>query len=131
MSLQDPIADLLTRVRNAQRAGKKGVIAPASNIKIEIARVLKEEGYISDYDVIQDGPKRTLVIGLKYCQNKPVIDYIQRVSKPSCQHYSSKSDLRVVLGGLGIGIVTTSRGIMTADQARAAGIGGEVLCEVY
>jgi len=131
MSLQDPIADLLTRVRNAQRAGKKGVIASASNMKIGIAKVLKDEGYISDFDVIENGPKRTLVIGLKYCQNKPVIDSIKRISKPSCQHYSSKSDLPVVLGGLGISIVTTSRGIMTADQARAAGIGGEVLCEVY
>ncbi len=131
MSLQDPIADLLTRIRNAQRAGKKGVIAIASNIKIGIAKVLKDEGYISDFDVIENGPKRTLVIGLKYCQNKPVIDFIKRISKTSCRHYSASSELPIVLGGLGIGIVTTSRGIMTADQARAAGIGGEVLCEVY
>jgi len=131
MSLQDPIADLLTRIRNAQRSGKKGVIAAASAIKIGIAQVLKDEGYISDFDIIDNGPKRTLVIGLKYCQNKPVIEYIKRISKPSCRHYSPKDELGAVLGGLGISIVTTSRGIMTADQARTAGIGGEVLCEVY
>lgn len=131
MSLQDPIADMLTRIRNAQRAKKKGIVVASSNMKVGIAKVLKEEGYISGFDVLENGPKKTLVLGLKYCQDRPVIDYIKRVSKTSCRHYASKDDLPVVLGGLGISIVSTSKGIMTADQARAAGIGGEVICEVY
>ncbi len=131
MSLQDPIADLLTRIRNAQRAHKPAVAVSASKIKVGILKVLKEEGYISDFDTIQDGVKQTLVVGLKYHHAKPVIEYIRRISKPSCQYYSACADLPRVLGGMGIAIVTTSQGIMTADNAKALGIGGEILCEVY
>jgi len=131
MSLQDPIADLLTRIRNAQRANKPAVAVSASKIKVGILTVLKEEGYISDFDTVEEGSKKTLVVGLKYHHTKPVIEHISRISKPSCQHYSSCADLPRVLGGMGIAIVTTSQGIMTADRAKALGIGGEVLCEVY
>ncbi len=131
MSLQDPIADLLTRIRNAQKALKKGVTVSSSKIKLGLVQVLKEEGYIADFDVVEEGVKKTIVIALKYFHNKPVIESIRRVSKPSCQYYVSKNELPKVLGGLGISILTTSQGIMTAEAARKAGIGGEVLCEVY
>jgi small subunit ribosomal protein S8 len=131
MSLQDPIADFLTRIRNAQRAGKKIVQVIASKIKVGIAEVLKSEGYIRDYQVSEENGKKTLVVLLKYHATKPVIDHIKRVSKTSCQYYASKDQLPVVLGGLGISIVTTSKGIMTATQAAALGVGGEVICNVY
>lgn len=131
MSLQDPIADLLTRIRNAQRAHKPAVVVSASKIKTGILQVLKEEGYISDFDVVENGAKKDIVIGLKYYQGKPVIEHIRRVSKPSCQHYSPCADLPRVLGGMGIAVLTTSQGVMTAEHARKLGIGGEILCEVY
>lgn len=131
MSLQDPIADFLTRIRNAQRAGKNFVQIMGSNIKTGIAEVLKNEGYIRDYQNIKEGNKVTLVVALKYHQNKPVIQHIKRISKPSCQFYSSKEQLPVVLGGLGIAIVTTSKGIMTAQQAALENVGGEIICTVY
>jgi len=131
MSLQDPIADFLTRIRNAQRAGKNVIKLDSSKIKAGIAEVLKNEGYIRDYRIEEENQKKSIVVILKYHNNKPVIEFIKRISKTSCQYYASKDKLPVVLGGLGISIVTTSKGIMTAAQAASLGIGGEVLCNVY
>lgn len=131
MSIQDPIADLLTRIRNAQSAGLKAVQLPASKIKKGIVRVLKEEGYIVDFKEVEKDGKPILVVVLKYYNNKPVIEKIERVSKVSCQTYASKDKMPSVLGGLGIAIVTTSKGIMTGVQASNMGVGGEVLCTVY
>ena len=129
MSLQDPIADMLTRVRNAQKANKVSVEMPASNQKANIAAVLKDEGYISDFKVSQDALKK-LVIELKYYQGKPVIEMIKRISKPGLRIFKSKDDLPSINGGLGIAIISTSKGVMTDRQARAAGFGGEVICTV-
>ena len=129
MSLQDPIADMLTRVRNAQKANKVSVEMPASNQKANIAAVLKEEGYISDFKVSDDA-LRKLVIELKYYQGKPVIETIKRISKPGLRIFKSKDQLPSINGGLGIAIISTSKGVMTDRQARAAGFGGEVICSV-
>lgn len=129
MSLQDPISDMLTRVRNAQKANKVNVVMPSSSQKVNIARVLKEEGYISDYSVSGDTIKE-LTIELKYYQGKPVIDTIKRISRPGLRIFKSKDDLPSINGGLGIAIISTSRGMMTDRQARAAGHGGEVICQV-
>ena len=129
MSMQDPIADMLTRIRNAQMAKMKTVSMPASKLKLAIANVLKDEGYIAEYEV--DGEvKATLTISLRYFQGKPVIDKIERVSRPGLRIYKSKDDLPRVLNGLGIAIVSTSKGVMTARQARSQGHGGELLCTV-
>jgi len=131
MSMHDPIADLLTRVRNAQQAEHREVSVPGSRLKREIARVLKDEGYIEDYSVAEhDGGKSTLTIRLKYYQGRPVIDHIQRVSRPGLRVYHGKADMPRVRGGFGIAIVSTSQGLMSDRAARAAGHGGEVLCEV-
>lgn len=129
MSLQDPIADMLTRVRNAQKANKLSVEMPASNQKANIAAVLKDEGYIIDFKVSNDALKK-LVIDLKYYQGKPVIETIKRISKPGLRIFKSKDDLPSINGGLGIAIISTSKGVMTDRQARAAGFGGEVICTV-
>jgi small subunit ribosomal protein S8 len=130
MSMTDPIADFLTRIRNGQSSGKAEVNVPASKLKLAIAKVLKEEGYIEDFSsVVQDG-KPTLAVQLKYFQGRPVIDRIERVSRPGLRVYKGKDELPSVLGGLGVAIVSTSRGVMTDRQARAAGHGGEVLCIV-
>jgi small subunit ribosomal protein S8 len=129
MSLQDPIADMLTRVRNAQKANKVSVEMPASNQKANIAAVLKEEGYISDYKVSNDALKK-LVIDLKYYQGRPVIETIKRISKPGLRIFKSKDQLPSINGGLGIAIISTSKGVMTDRKARAAGFGGEVICSV-
>tara|TARA_R110002074_G_scaffold195364_1_gene361587 strand:- start:15 stop:407 length:393 start_codon:yes stop_codon:yes gene_type:complete len=129
MSLQDPIADMLTRVRNAQKAHKVNVEMPASNQKANIAAVLKEEGYIKDFKVSSDVLKK-LTIELKYYQGKPVIETIKRISKPGLRIFKSKDELPSVNGGLGIAIISTSKGVMTDRQARAAGFGGEVICSV-
>ena len=129
MSLQDPISDMLTRVRNAQKANKVNVVMPSSTQKVNIAHVLKEEGYISDYAVSGDTIKK-LTIELKYYQGKPVIDTIKRISRPGLRIFKSKDDLPSINGGLGIAIISTSRGMMTDRQARAAGHGGEVICQV-
>jgi len=129
MSLQDPIADMLTRVRNAQKANKVSVEMPASNQKANIAAVLKEEGYISDFKVSKDA-LRKLVIELKYYQGKPVIETIRRISKPGLRIFKSKDELPSINGGLGIAIISTSKGVMTDRKARAAGFGGEVICSV-
>ena len=129
MSLQDPIADMLTRVRNAQKASKVNVKMPASKQKSSIAAVLKDQGYISDFQVSDDKLKQ-LVIELKYYQGKPVIDEVKRISRPGLRIFKSKDELPTINGGLGIAIISTSKGVMTDAQARAAGFGGEVICSV-
>lgn len=132
MSMSDPIADLLTRIRNALSAGFPSVEAPASRLKEEVCRVLKQEGYINDYLRKEDGKQGILRISLKYSSDRtPIITGIRRVSKPSLRVYTGKREVRLVRSGLGISIVTTSKGVMTDRQARKANVGGEVLCEVW
>lgn len=130
MSMTDPIADMLTRVRNGQKARKVNVAMPSSSAKIAVAKVLKDEGYISDYAAEGEGVTATLTIELKYFEGVPVIERVQRVSKPGLRIYRGKEDLPKVLGGLGVAIVSTSAGVMSDKQAREQGIGGEVLCIV-
>lgn len=130
MSMQDPIADMLTRIRNGQSAGKKVVSMPSSRVKVSIANVLKDEGYITDINKADNDGKAELSIELKYHQGRPVIDMIKRVSKPSLRIYKKSNELPRVLDGLGIAIVSTSGGVMTDRAARKAGHGGEVLCIV-
>ena len=130
MSMTDPIADFLTRIRNGQAAGKAEVGVASSRLKVAIARVLKDEGYIEDYAVRQDGSKATLVVALKYFQGRPVIERLERYSRPGLRRYSGKEALPKVLGGLGVAIVSTPSGVMTDREARRAGQGGEVLCVV-
>lgn len=130
MSMNDPIADFLTRIRNGQAAGKSEVSMPSSKIKLAMAQVLKDQGYIDEFDVSTEDGKSTLRIGLKYYQGRPVIDRIDRVSKPGLRIYRGKDELPSILGGLGVAIISTSRGVMTDREARAAGHGGEVLCIV-
>jgi len=128
--MQDPIADMLTRIRNGQSAGKKIVSMPSSKVKISIANVLKDEGYITEINKAENDGKAELSIELKYHQGRPVIDMIKRVSKPSLRIYKKSNELPRVLDGLGIAIVSTSRGVMTDKAARKSGHGGEVLCIV-
>jgi small subunit ribosomal protein S8 len=128
--MTDPIADMLTRIRNAQRAEKVSVRMPASRTKRAIAQVLKDEGYIEDFAEIGEAARRVLEIRLKYHEGRPVIERLERRSVPGRRYYCGKDELPRVESGLGIAIVSTSRGIMTEKQARAAGIGGEVLCFV-
>ncbi len=130
MSLQDPIADMLTRVRNAHAVAKKQVQMPAAKIKIAIASVLKDEGYILSYKTEQVDKKSVLTLLLKYYQNKPVIETIERVSRPSLRVYKSKDKLPQVLNGLGIAVVSTPKGVMSDRKARTLGLGGEILCFV-
>ena len=130
MSMQDPVADMLTRIRNAHHRNKMDVSMPSSGVKVSIARVLADEGYIDGFRVDGDS-KQILVLNLKYFEGKPVIAEIDRISKPSLRQYRGKNDLPKVRGGLGTAIVSTSRGVMTDRSARAAGIGGEVLCTVF
>ena len=130
MSMQDPVADMLTRIRNAHHRNKMDVSMPSSGVKVSIARVLADEGYIDGFRVDGDS-KQILVLNLKYFEGKPVIVEIDRISKPSLRQYRGKNDLPKVRGGLGTAIVSTSRGVMTDRSARAAGIGGEVLCTVF
>jgi len=129
MSLQDPISDMLTRVRNAQKALKVNVVMPSSNQKVNIATVLKNEGYINAFSV-SDGARKELTIDLKYYQGKPVIESIKRISRPGLRIFKSKDELPSINGGLGIAIISTSSGLMTEKQARVAGHGGEVICTV-
>lgn len=132
MSVQNPISDLLTRIRNAHRASKKSVICPASKIKVEILRILKEQGYIRGYSIEEyDSCKKRLHIELKYHKRQPVITAIKAISKCSCRIYAGSDKLPQVLNGLGIAIMTTSKGVMTSSEAGKLGIGGEVLCTVY
>jgi len=130
MSMTDPIADLLTRIRNGQMARKPEVSMSSSRVKEAIARVLKEEGYVADYAVTADGNKATLTVALKYHEGKPVIERLERVSRPGLRQYRGKGELPKVLGGLGIAIVSTPAGVMTDREARRVGQGGEVLCVV-
>ena len=131
MSMQDPISDMLTRLRNAQARAKREVAMPASGKKTAIAEVLKSEGYISDYRVEGEGTKRSLVVELKYYEGQPVIEKIERVSRPGLRIYRNKDELPTVIGGLGVAIISTSRGLMSDREARAQGVGGEVICSVY
>ena len=130
MSMTDPIADMLTRIRNGQTARKVSVSLPASKQKTAVAKVLEAEGYIQGYSVEEDGAKPTMTIQLKYYQDRPVIDHIERVSRPGLRVYVRAAELPKVRGGLGVAIVSTSSGVMTDRQARAEGHGGEVLCYV-
>lgn len=130
MSMSDPVADMLTRIRNGQSASKHVVVMPSSTMKISIAKVLKQEGYIADYAVEKNGNHDELTITLKYYQGRPVIDNVARVSRPGLRIYKSKDELPSVLGGLGIAIISTSKGVMTDRAARAIGNGGEVICTV-
>lgn len=130
MSMTDPISDLLTRIRNGQGARKVSVSMPASKVKVAIAKVLEAEGYINGFATDGDETKPTLTVELKYYQDRPVIERIQRVSRPGLRVYVGAEDLPKVQGGLGIAIVSTSAGVMTDRQARAGGRGGEVLCVV-
>ena len=130
MSLQDPIADMLSRMKNGQARFRREVRMPSSKLKVAIAGILKEEGYITDFKVVEDGPKKTLMIELKYFEGKPVIETLHRVSRPGLRRYRSMSDLPRVLAGLGTAIVSTPKGVMTDTSARAQGVGGEVICIV-
>ena len=128
--MTDPIADMLTRIRNAQMARHKTVEFPGSKVKEAVLSVLKEEGYVADYEVLREGPKSTIRVHLKYYQGHPVIEHIQRVSKPGRRIYAGRDELPRVWGGMGIAIISTSRGIMSDKQARREGLGGEVICTV-
>lgn len=130
MSMSDPIADMLTRIRNAQSTNKPAVSMPASKLKRAIASVLKDEGYIDDFAVQDVDGKPQLNISLKYYAGRPVIEKIERVSRPGLRIYRGNQDIPVVMNGLGVTIVSTSKGVMTDRKARDAGIGGEVLCVV-
>ena len=130
MSMSDPISDMLTRIRNAQMAEKTMVAMPSSKIKAAIAKVLQEEGYVEGFKVVANDGKALLEIGLKYYADRPVIEKIQRVSRPGLRVYKGSEDIPRVMNGLGIAIVSTSKGLMTDRKARANGIGGEVLCIV-
>jgi small subunit ribosomal protein S8 len=130
MSMSDPIADMLTRIRNAQATDKVSVAIPSSKVKLAIAKVLKDEGYIEDFAQRAVEGKDVLEIGLKYYAGKPVIEKIERVSRPGLRIYKGRDDIPRVLNGLGVAIVSTSRGVMTDRRARETGVGGEVLCIV-
>jgi small subunit ribosomal protein S8 len=130
MSMSDPIADMLTRIRNAQATEKQSVVIPASKVKQAIAQVLKDEGYIEDFAVRSNDGKAVIEIGLKYYAGKPVIEKIERVSRPGLRIYKGRDDIPRVMNGLGVAIVSTSRGVMTDRRARESGVGGEVLCVV-
>ena len=130
MSMSDPIADMLTRIRNAQMAEKAAVAMPSSKVKVAIAKVLKEEGYIDEFRVREEAGKATLEMSLKYYAGRPVIEKIERISKPGLRIYKGVNDIPRVMNGLGIAIVSTPKGVMTDRKARASKMGGEVLCVV-
>jgi len=130
MSMSDPIADMLTRIRNAQGVEKTDVTMPASKLKVAIAEVLKDEGYIDSVEVRPNDGKPELRIGLKYYAGRPVIERLERVSRPGLRIYRSRDDIPQVMNGLGVAIVSTSRGVMTDRKARSQGVGGEVICYV-
>jgi small subunit ribosomal protein S8 len=128
----DPIADMLTRIRNGMGVGKPRVDMPASKLKVEMARILKEEGYVTNYRVAEEDGKRTMKVYLKYRpDNRPVITKLERISRPGCRVYVGSDEIPKVIGGLGINILTTSRGVMTDRKARTMGVGGELLCRIY
>lgn len=128
--MTDPIADMLTRIRNGQSAGKESVTLPSSKLKVAIAKVLKEEGYITNYSTETNGGHAVMTVVLKYYNGVPVIEKVKRISRPGLRIYKSKDELPKVLGGLGIAVVSTSKGVMTDRAARASGHGGEVICTV-
>jgi small subunit ribosomal protein S8 len=130
MSMSDPISDLLTRIRNAQMVSKATVSIPSSKVKVAIAQVLKDEGYIDGFQVNSENGKSELVISLKYYAGRPVIERIERVSRPGLRVYKGSTAIPQVMNGLGVAIVTTPKGVMTDRKARATGVGGEVLCYV-
>ena len=130
MSMSDPIADMLTRIRNAQMVGHTEVAMPASRLKTSIAKVLKDEGYIEDFALRENGVMKELRIALKYYAGRPVVERLERVSKPGLRVYRGRDDIPRVMNGLGVAILSTSRGVMTDRKARADGVGGEVLCIV-
>lgn len=130
MSMSDPIADMLTRIRNAQVVEKPTVAMPSSKVKVAIAAVLKDEGYIEDYAVAEDAGKATLTITLKYYAGRPVIEHLKRESRPGLRVYKGKNEIPTVLNGLGVAIMSTPQGVMTDRKARAAGVGGELICTV-
>jgi small subunit ribosomal protein S8 len=130
MSMHDPISDMLTRIRNGQRAAKVAVAMPSSKLKVALAQVLKAEGYIEDFAVAGEDKKPVLDIQLKYYAGRPVIERIERVSRPGLRVYKGSTEIPKVMNGLGVAILSTSRGVMTDRKARAAGIGGELLCIV-
>ena len=132
MSMTDPIEDMLTRIRNANMVSHESVEMPSSKLKVQLAKLLKEEGFITDYKVKEDGKFKVLEITLKYdAKNKPIITKLERVSKPGLRNYSKAKNLPKVLGGMGIAVVSTSKGLLTDRKARKENIGGEVLCYVY
>ena len=130
MSMSDPVSDMLTRIRNAQMVGHTEVVMPASRLKAAIAQVLKDEGYIEDFALRDHGVKKELRIGLKYYAGRPVIERLERVSKPGLRVYKGREDIPRIMNGLGVAILSTSRGVMTDRKARADGVGGEILCIV-
>lgn len=130
MSMSDPIADMLTRIRNAQRVDKVSVEMPSSKLKVAIAQVLKDEGYIESFSIVGEQKKPLLSVELKYYAGRPVIETIERVSKPGLRIYKGKGDLPEVMNGLGVAIVSTSKGVMTDRKARSTGLGGEIICFV-
>ena len=131
MNMTDPIADMLTRIRNAATARHTRVLIPASRMKLGIARVLKEEGYIKDIEILRDNPQGTLRLTLRYVEKKPVVTQLKRVSKPGLRVYTKRAEIPRVRGGLGIAILSTPRGLMTGASAYKQGLGGEVVCYVW
>jgi small subunit ribosomal protein S8 len=131
MNLNDPVGDLITRIRNAQLRGRSKLTSPASTLRVRVLNVLKDEGYIRDFREIENGGHKEIEIELKYFEGAPAIHDIQRVSKPGRRVYSSIKDLRLVRNGLGISIISTPKGVMSDNAAREANVGGEILCEVY
>ena len=131
MNLNDPVGDLITRIRNAQLRNRSKLVSPASTLRMRVLQVLKDEGYIRDFREVQNGPHKEVEIELKYHEGAPAIQQIERVSKPGRRVYSAINDLRLVRNGLGISILSTPKGVMSDNAARDANVGGEVLCEVY
>jgi small subunit ribosomal protein S8 len=130
MTMTDPVSDLLTRIRNASKAKHETVDIPSSRLKLEIARILKEEGYISNFTVVQDDKQGIIRVQLRYAGKDPVISSLERISRPGCRVYAGRSNIPSVLGGLGICILSTSQGVLTGKQAQEKGLGGEVLCTI-
>ena len=130
MSMQDPIADLFSRINNAQARGKASVVVPSSNKKISLVSLLKDKGYVDSFDV-SDGPKPEIEIKLKYFEGAPVIKELKRISKPGLRQYSNKKEMPEINGGLGIAVVSTNKGLMTDQEAMEAGLGGELICSVF
>lgn len=131
MSMTDPISDLLTRIRNAHRAGHKTVDVPASRMKEAIVRIMKDEGYVTDFDSVEQGPSGAIRIVLKYAGNVPAITGVERVSRPGRRIYRGKDEIPKVLDGLGVAILSTPRGVMTGTSCHKQGVGGEVLCKIW